>query len=381
MERLQVGSIVFFNHGKKLELPLSYSENTSDLDSKIKQSLFSREEAKFLSNLLGFEVKEGNAFDAKLYKKLTKQGFSILRIMPKIKQGSIIETSKTLTAIISDKVQKEDAENLLNYYSKIEQDNKDIELEKQIYVYDNQRYFYNAKTEQGDIPNQALRIFLGYKTLGLSESDKDLMDKYLNFDMQDVFLADTKDRALSHKNEGVILITPKGTIYSSTKKKEQHKYEAIEVMKNDLGIEINDEEAEADVLAKTYNLVIIKLYKTDRNVAAVFCPKEMSIKQLDGLIECMKEFGRINLSLRLEGKMPILTLVDGNQFIETDIGETASVDNVLQKMLQYEKSKKYKGLLSSGINWIKTSVGSFNKYLENVRESRKIQGKEEQEGR
>ena len=115
MSKLQVGSIVFFNHGKNLELPLLYTD-ISSLNSKIKQSLFSREEAKFLSDSLGTPVSEGTAFDAKLYKKLTNQGFSIVRIMPQIKGDSIVEDSKVLTAIVSDKISKEDADNLLSYY-------------------------------------------------------------------------------------------------------------------------------------------------------------------------------------------------------------------------------------------------------------------------
>ena len=380
MDKLQVGKIVFFNQGKKLELPLSYSD-ISSLNSKIKQSLFSREEAKFLSNLLGTKVEEGTPFDAKMYKKLTDQGFSIIRIMPQIKEGSIIEGTKYLTSIVSDKVKDKDADNILDYYKEAENSNEDIDLQKQIYVFDNGKYYYNGRKETGKNHNEALRLFLNYKTGRLSSKEQELMRRYLEFDIQDVFLADTESRPLSHNNEGVILITPKGKIYNSTKKKEQHKYEAIEMMENTLGIDVKDKEAEADKLAKDYNMVVIKLYKLDRNYAAIYCPEELTVKQIDGLIACMEDFSRINLNLQVEGKMPIVPFVDGNQFLRTDLGESPNVEKVLQKMLEYEKSKKNKGLLGSGINWIATSAGSFSKYLERLRKTLQAPAADEPEGR
>ena len=380
MSKLQVGSIVFFNHGKNLELPLSYTD-ISSLNSKIKQSLFSREEAKFLSDSLGTPVSEGTAFDAKLYKKLTNQGFSIVRIMPQIKGDSIVEDSKVLTAIVSDKISKEDADNLLSYYKDSEKSNENIDMQKQIYVFDNGKYYYNGKTEKGTTHNETLKIFLDYKTGRLSDEEADIMKKYLNFDMQDVFLADTEDRVLSHKNEGVILITSKGKIYASTKKKEQHKYEAIEMIKNDIGIDVNDKEAEADKLAKDYNIVVIKLYKAVSNIAAIFCPEEMTVKQIDGLIRCMEEFNRINLNLQVEGKPQIVPLVDGNQFLRTDLDESTNVEKVLQKMLEYEKSKKYKGIIGTSINWIATSAGSFSKYLERLKKTLQFPISDEPGGR
>lgn len=380
MSKLQVGSIVFFNHGKNLELPLSYTD-ISSLNSKIKQSLFSREEAKFLSDSLGTTVSEGTAFDAKLYKKLTNQGFSIVRIMPQIKGDSIVEDSKVLTAIVSDKISKEDADNLLSYYKDSEKSNENMDMQKQIYVFNNGRYYYNGKTEKGTTHNETLRIFLDYKTGRLSNEEAEMMSKYLNFDMQDVFLADTESRTLSHNNEGVILITSKGKIYASTKKKEQHKYEAIEMMENDIGIDVNDKEAEADKLAKDYNMVVIKLLKADRNFAVIFCPEEMSEKQINGLIKCMEEFSRINLNLQIEGKPSIVPLVDGNQFLRTDIGESPNVEKVLQKMLEYEKSKKYKGIFETSINWIATSAGSFSKYLERLKKTLQFPASDEPGGR
>lgn len=381
MNKLPVGTIVFLNHGKKLELSLSYS-NMSSLNSKVGQSLFSREEAKFLSDSLGVQVSEGTAFNAKLYKKLTNQGFSIIRIMPQIKGNSIKENSNVLTAIISDKISKEDADNLLSYYKDLENKTQNQDMQKQIYVFDNPRYYYSGKQGKGTSLNEALKIFLDYKTGRVSKEEQELINKYLKFDLQDVFLADTKDRILSHKNEGVILISSKGKIYASTKKKEQHKYEAIEVMENDMGIKVLDKEAEAGSLAKDYNIVVIKLYKAISNIAAIFCPEEMSEKQVDTLIKCMEDFSKINLYLQLEEKPKIVPIVDGNQFLRTDIvDESANVETVLQKILEYEKNKKNKGLLGTKINWIATSVKSFTKYLEKLRRTIKSPTEEEPEGR
>ena len=366
MSKLQVGSIVFFNHGKKLELPLSFS-NLDDLISKVKQNYISREEAKFLSNLLGTQIEEGSIFNAKFYKKLTEQGFSIIRDMPQIKEGKEQNGKRALTAIISDKIKPEDADNLLSYYTLLEQENEIVDFLKQIYVFDGERYYYNGKNENGSLHNEALDIFLNYKTERLSAEETRIIDKYLNFDLQDVLLANTKERALSHKNEGVILISPNGKIYKSTKKKEQHKYEAIEMIENDIGYKVDDKEAEAEKLTKDYGLVVIKLYKTDRNVSAIFCPEEMPEIQVDGIIKCMQEFSRINLKLQEENEPQILTLVEGNRFLKTDFSESANVDAVLQKMLEYERSLKTKGMLGASMNWIASSVGNFTKVLEKLK--------------
>ena len=379
MSKLQVGSIVFFNRGKSLEIPLSFS-NIANLNSKITQDYISREEAKYLSNLIGVVVEEGTLFDAKLYKKITEQGFSVVRVMPQIKEGKEQNEKRALTAIISDRIKPEDADNLLKFYESVEQENAEGNLFKQIYVFDGKRYYYNGKNEAGSLHNRALDLFLGYKTGRLSDEEASIMNKYLNFDLQDVFLANTKERDLSHKNEGVILISSKGKIYASTKKKEQHKYEAIEMIENDIGYKVEDKDAEADKLAKDFGLVVIKLYKTDRNIAAVFCPEEMPEKQVDGLIKCMEAFSRINLNLQVEGEPQIMTLVEGNRFLKTDFSESANVDAVLKKMKEYEKSLRTKGVLGSSMDWIASSVSNFTKVLEKLKRSIP-QSKEEPEGR
>ncbi len=379
MSKLQVGSIVFFNRGKSLEIPLSFS-NIANLNSKITQDYISREEAKYLSNLIGVVVEEGTVFDAKLYKKITEQGFSVVRVMPQIKEGKEQNEKRALTAIISDRIKPEDADNLLKFYESVEQENAEGNLFKQIYVFDGKRYYYNGKNEAGSLHNRALDLFLGYKTGRLSDEEASIMNKYLNFDLQDVFLANTKERDLSHKNEGVILISSKGKIYASTKKKEQHKYEAIEMIENDIGYKVEDKDAEADKLAKDFGLVVIKLYKTDRNIAAVFCPEEMPEKQVDGLIKCMEAFSRINLNLQVEGEPQIMTLVEGNRFLKTDFSESANVDAVLKKMKEYEKSLRTKGVLGSSMDWIASSVSNFTKVLEKLKRSIP-QSNEEPEGR
>lgn len=379
MSKLQVGSIVFFNRGKSLEIPLSFS-NIANLNSKITQDYISREEAKYLSNLIGVVVEEGTLFDAKLYKKITEQGFSVVRVMPQIKEGKEQNEKRALTAIISDRIKPEDADNLLKFYESVEQENAEGNLFKQIYVFDGKRYYYNGKNEAGSLHNRALDLFLGYKTGRLSDEEASIMNKYLNFDLQDVFLANTKERDLSHKNEGVILISSKGKIYASTKKKEQHKYEAIEMIENDIGYKVEDKDAEADKLAKDFGLVVIKLYKTDRNIAAVFCPEEMPEKQVDGLIKCMEAFSRINLNLQVEGEPQIMTLVEGNRFLKTDFSESANVDAVLKKMKEYEKSLRTKGVLGSSMDWIASSVSNFTKVLEKLKRSIP-QSNEEPEGR
>ena len=93
----------------------------------------------------------------------------------------------------------------------------------------------------------------------------------------------------------------------------------------------------------------------------------MPERQVDGLIKCMEDFSRINLNLQIENEPPILTLVEGNRFLKTDFSESANVDAVLQKMLEYERSLKTKGMLGASMNWIASSVGNFTKVLEKLK--------------
>ena len=95
----------------------------------------------------------------------------------------------------------------------------------------------------------------------------------------------------------------------------------------------------------------------------------------------MVEFGRINLSLQVENKPQISTLVEGNKFLKTDFSESANVDAVLQKMIEYEKSLKTKGLLGKNKNWIASSVGNLSKVLERLKRSIQFPNGEEPEGR
>ena len=95
----------------------------------------------------------------------------------------------------------------------------------------------------------------------------------------------------------------------------------------------------------------------------------------------MVEFGRINLSLQVENKPQILTLVEGNKFLKTDFSESANVDAVLQKMIEYEKSLKTKGVLGKNKNWIASSVGNLTKVLEKLKRSITFPNEEEPEGR
>lgn len=367
MEKLYVGKIVFFKDGKELELPLSYSD-LSDYNFKVKQSLLSKEEAKFLSFQLGTTIKQGESFDAKLYEKIIKQGFSIIRVMPFIKGGNIIPGETLVTSYISDKVQESDAVNLANYVRKLEANTIDSKLSEQIYVDDKKRYYYYerslGKEERqaytGENHDNAVDLFLKYKTGRLSPDEAKLMEKYFNFDMQDVFLADTQELPLSHKNAAVILISQKGKRYSATKKMEQHRLEAAQKLKEIVGQDIKDDEV--DVLSKKFNMVIMRIYKTDRNVVATYCPEKMTVPQIDELVKCMNEFNEINLMLKLENKPEILPLIGGNEYLETDYAESNGIEMIRQKAIEYENKQKA-GLVGTGINWVATSVSNIARYL------------------
>lgn len=123
-------------------------------------------------------------------------------------------------------MQESDAVNFANYVRKLEANTIDSKLSEQIYVDDKKRYYYYERSlgkgerqaYTGENQDNAVDLFLKYKTGRLSPNEAKLMEKYFNFDMQDVFLADTQELPLSHKNAAVILISQRGKRYSATKK-------------------------------------------------------------------------------------------------------------------------------------------------------------------
>ena len=199
-----------------------------------------------------------------------------------------------------------------------------------------------------------------YKTGRLSPDEAKLMEKYFNFDMQDVFLTDVEELTLSHKNAAVILISPRGRRYSATKKMEQHRLEAVEMLKGIVGQNINDEEV--DVLSKKFNMVIMRIYKTDRNVVAIYCPEKMTVPQINELVKCMNEFNEINLMLKVENKPEILPLIGGNKYLEIDYAKFNGIGMIMQKAIEYENKRKT-GLVGTGIDWVATNVSNITKYL------------------
>ncbi len=380
MEKLNVGKLVFFKDGKQLELPLSYT-NLLNYDSKIKQSLFSKEEAKFLSFQLGFKVNQGDSFNPKFYKKITEQGFSIIRNMPFIKGQDTNSYGNLVTICVSDKVKEADANNLRKYLISLEDNSKDKKLQEQLYVYDKGRYYYyetnidnsSIKSDESNEMNHnaALDMFLKYKINTLSADEEKLMKKYFKFDMQDVFLSDTINLSVSHKNAAVILISQNGKRYSATKKMEQHKYEAMELIKKISREDVED--AEVDELSKKYNMVIMRIFKTDRNAVVIYCPEKMTIPQIDELVKCMNDFGRINLMLKIESKPDILPLIDGNENLEAGYNESNGVEIIRKKAIEYEKKEKESGLVGVSKKWVTSNVSNIAKYLEKLRQSLVLQ--------
>ena len=368
MEKLYVGKIVFFKDGKQLELPLSYS-NLSDYNSKVKQSLFSREEAKFLSFQNGQKVGQGDAFDARMYKKVVGQGFSIIRVMPFVKNGQVVPGKNVVTTFVPEVVQDSDASNLSQYFRKLESHATENNFLEQFYVFDKGRYYYyenNNNHENDKSGVDTLELFLKYKRGTLSAKESNIMNRYFNFDMEDVFLSETDKLPISHKNAAVILISQKGKRYSATKKMEQHRLEAIEMIKNMSGHDIKDEEV--DMLAKRYNLVIMRILKTDRNAVVIYCPEKITLPQINELIKCMNEFERINLMLKVEGKPEILPLIGGNQALETEYSESNGVDTIRKKAIEYGKRQKA-DIIGTGMNLVATSVNNITKYLGKLKKS------------
>lgn len=377
MEQKIAGRLIFFKDGKELECPLTYSQRHS---TRIKQSILSKEEAKFLGKI------EGEPYEEKLYRQLTQKGFSMIRIMPFIKGDKILENEFDVTISLANELSKDDAENMDRAIKSIQSDKRECILEEQIYVYDQvnngkNTYYYNKKinnqTDGNVSRNEAFECFLRYKTGESTKEDIEMLKEYKEFDLENLFMKDSSTKPITNRGEGVIVITQNGKRFSQTKKKEQHKNEAQEMIGNIFDCNVDDLEIEE--LSKKYGVIIIRIYKTDRNAIIAYCPQNMSVNQIDEFIKSLKEFEAINQKLSKQGKPKILALLGGNEDIEMDYENNPDLESIAKKVEEYENriintsiSKK----VAHAINLITSDIEGLIKKLGKLRN-----GLEEPEGR
>lgn len=368
MEQKVVGKLIFFKGGKELECPLTYSRKHS---TSIKQSILSKEEAKFLGK------SEGEPYEEKLYRQLTQSGFSMIRIMPFIKGDKIVENEFDVTISLANKLSKDDAENIDRALKSIQADKKGSILEEKIYVHDitksgKQSYYYNKKINNqtgGNVSyNKALESFIRYKLGEKTNEDEEMLRQYFDFNLENLFLKDNSRYPINNRGEGVIIITKSGKRFSQTKKKEQHKNEAQEMIGHIFNCNVDDLEIEE--LSKKYGVIIVRIYKTDRSAIIAYCPQNMSVNQLDEFIKCLKEFETINQKLIKSGKDKILALLGGNQDIQMDYDEDPDLTSIFKKIEEYENKMIGTSIpkrVAHTINMITLDIGEIIKRLGKLR--------------
>lgn len=362
MRKIKAGKIIFYRDGEKIELPLTYSEIKQE-NPAIRESLLSKAEAKFLG------IKEGHnlSFSESKYRhQVAERGFSIIRLMPYIRENKIIPNQYIMSISIAPDISKEDAGKIKSIVRKIQRENSGNLLDEEIFVYDRKKhgidYYYNRKINsqsEGEISyNKALESFLRYKAGTMSAQDKEMFEKYFKFDLRSLMMEDTSNLCVSNRNEGVIIITNDGKRYGSTKKKEMHKYEARAMLREIFNEDIED--MNLDQLVEKYNVVLIRMYKADRNALVTYCPQNMTEKQLTELIACLKEIEGINNEIVGKGGKEMLAAIDGNNNFKADYTSNERIGDVEKRLEAYKRKLSKKGIKSQIIENI-TGVVKFFK--------------------
>ena len=332
MKNIEEGKIYFFCKGKYIEVPLQY-DNLPQGKLRVKHSKVSKTEEKFLSE------KEGDIYDEKMYDTYTKRGYSIIRMMPLFLKDQILEDQSLTTISIAPEITKQDADNIRTIFEQIREKYSDKDITEHIYVHDNSldgpTYYYNSGTNHSDYDNskEYIQTFLRYKLGELSDVENENIKRYLNFDLRDVFLGANESQSINHRNEAVVMITPNGNRFCATKKKRQHKDEIQEMIRNKLKIDVDDLDVEQ--LATQYNLILIRIFKTDRNIMVVHCPKEPRSKQIKGFVDFLTELEEINREIKKQGEQPILIAIDGDEQIRLSYERQASVEETKEIMNNY----------------------------------------------
>lgn len=357
MEKRIVGKIIFFNKGKKLSLPLKYINLQGVLGKK---SILTNAEAVFLGK------EEGDDFSENLYSKLTKQGMSFIRIMPYVQGENIVDTEYLLTISLANSIDANDANNIKEEVNRIQKSKSEKKVTEQIYVHDSTKegketyYFFQSlkdKQSTNQNTNRTLDAFIRYKLKTLTAEEQEMFRKYFEFNLRRMFIEDTTKYPISNRGEGVVIITKDGKRYEATKKKEEHRNEAIEMLRNIIGEEV-DVDLSIEQLVQKYSIILARIYKTDRGNIFSYLPDNLTSIQTQKFIRFLIEAEAIEEELQRKGKPKILTLVGGNEDIQIDNLESANIAEVKKRISEYETSylRKNPGNL---LKIIASDIGNF----------------------
>lgn len=357
MEKRIVGKIIFFNKGKKLSLPLKYINLQGVLGKK---SILTNAEAVFLGK------EEGDDFSENLYGKLTKQGMSFIRIMPYVQGENIVDTEYLLTISLANSIDANDANNIKEEVNRIQKSKSEKKVTEQIYVHDSTKegketyYFFQSlkdKQSTNQNTNRTLDAFIRYKLKTLTAEEQEMFRKYFEFNLRRMFIEDTTKYPISNRGEGVVIITKDGKRYEATKKKEEHRNEAIEMLRNIIGEEV-DVDLSIEQLVQKYSIILARIYKTDRGNIFSYLPDNLTSIQTQKFIRFLIEAEAIEEELQRKGKPKILTLVGGNEDIQIDNLESANIAEVKKRISEYETSylRKNPGNL---LKIIASDIGNF----------------------
>lgn len=368
MEKRIVGKIIFLNKGKKISLPLKYKNLQKVIGKK---SVLTNAEAVFLGK------EEGDEFSERLYEKVSKQGLSFIRIMPYVQNDNINQNEFLLTISLSDSLSKEDADNIKEEVNKIHKSKSGKKVIEQIYVHDKveenkETYYYsqsvNDETSGIINTNRTLDSFINYKLKKLTKEEQEMFRKYFEFDLKRMIMEESDEYPITNRGEGVVIITKDGKKYVATKKKEEHRNEAIEMLSNITG-ETIDTSLTIEELVQKYNVTISRIYKTDRAAIFSYLPDNLTSMQIKKFTSFLRQAEDIEQELEKEGKPKILALVLGNENIKVDNLECANISEVTKRISEYENAylRKNPGNI---LEIISSDISNFIKYFGNLMKSK-----------
>ena len=181
-------------------------------------------------------------------------------------------------------------------------------------------------------------------------------------------MEESDEYPVTNRGEGVVIITKDGKKYVATKKKEEHRNEAIEMLSNITG-ETIDTSLTIEELVQKYNVIISRIYKTDRAAIFSYLPDNLTSMQIKKFTSFLRQAEDIEQELEKEGKPKILALVLGNENIKVDNLECANISEVTKRISEYENAylRKNPGNI---LEIISSDISNFIKYFGNLMKSK-----------
>ena len=147
--------------------------------------------------------------------------------------------------------------------------------------YDFYSYIYNYSSNKRNL-SEICEYYYKEKNLILNDNEKEMFDKYRNFNMPSLVLEDYSKYTLNNRNTGIVIIMPELTV-KRTVTKSFHKRECLDILKKFYAVNNNSTYID---LVNDYNLIIGII--TEDTISA-YVSNDINDYQLDKLSSFIKD--------------------------------------------------------------------------------------------